>query len=139
MSGRGPRLADVAHELRSPLNAIRTWAHVLESQLRDASPEVQRALDGIRIGIDDQVRVIDALERAGENSAGPDAVPTASPPRGAAAMSKRKDAQPEVSGTEKQQPNPQKPEANKPEMPGEERADKGRADAVNKTTRRGER
>ena len=65
MNAREPRLADVAHELRSPLNAIRTWAHVLESQLPDASPEIQRALDGIRIAIDQQVGVIESLlERA---------------------------------------------------------------------------
>ena len=65
MNAREPRLADVAHELRSPLNAIRTWAHVLESQLPDASPEIRRALDGIRIAIDQQVGVIESLlERA---------------------------------------------------------------------------
>ena len=62
MSPREPRLADAAHELRSPLNAIKTWAHVLESHLPDASPEVRRALDGIRIAIDQQVGVIESLE-----------------------------------------------------------------------------
>ena len=64
MSAREPRLADVAHELRSPLNAIRTWTHVLESRLPDPSPEVRRALDGIRIAIEQQVGVIESLETA---------------------------------------------------------------------------
>lgn len=62
MSVREPRLADVAHELRSPLNAIRTWAHVLETQLPHPTPEVRRALDGIRLAIEQQVGVIESLE-----------------------------------------------------------------------------
>jgi signal transduction histidine kinase len=64
MKGRELRLADVAHELRSPLNAIRTWTHVLESQLPNATPEVRRALEGIRIAIEQQVGVIESLEHA---------------------------------------------------------------------------
>ena len=54
-------LAIVSHELRSPLNAIKSWTHVLENQLRDADPAVRRALDGIMIGIEAQVRLIDDL------------------------------------------------------------------------------
>lgn len=55
-------LAVVAHELRSPLNGIQSWAHVLESQLdADASSLVQRALVGIRTGIDQQVRLLEDL------------------------------------------------------------------------------
>ena len=61
MKSRGRQPADVAHELRTPLNAIKTWTHVLEGQLRDAGPEVQRALEGIRVGIDQQARLIEAL------------------------------------------------------------------------------
>ena len=64
MSARELRLADLAHELRSPLNAIRTWAHVLESQLPSPTPEVRRAIDGIRFAIEQQVRVIESLEAA---------------------------------------------------------------------------
>jgi len=47
-------LAVVSHELRSPLNGIQSWAHVLEQQDGERSPAFQRALDGIRIGIEQQ-------------------------------------------------------------------------------------
>src|SRR5581483_1321944 len=69
------RVLDViSHELRSPLNVIQSWSHVLENELSralaeesgrdvgvDASPAAQRALAGIRIGVRDQVRLIDQL------------------------------------------------------------------------------
>jgi len=54
-------LAIVSHELRSPLNGIKSWTHVLENQLRDAEQPVRRALAGIMIGVDHQVRLIDDL------------------------------------------------------------------------------
>ncbi len=54
-------LAIVSHELRSPLNGIKSWTHVLENQLRNAEPSVRRALAGIMIGVDHQVRLIDDL------------------------------------------------------------------------------
>jgi len=54
-------LALVSHELRSPLNAIKSWAHVLEQQLRDAPPPVRRPLEGIKLGVEHQVRIIDDL------------------------------------------------------------------------------
>jgi PAS domain S-box-containing protein len=54
-------LAIVSHELRSPLNGIKSWTHVLENQLRDADPAIRRALAGIMIGVDHQVRLIDDL------------------------------------------------------------------------------
>jgi PAS domain S-box-containing protein len=54
-------LAIVSHELRSPLNGIKSWTHVLQSQLRDADPAVRRALAGIMIGVEHQVRLIDDL------------------------------------------------------------------------------
>jgi PAS domain S-box-containing protein len=54
-------LAIVSHELRSPLNGIKSWTHVLENLLRDAEPAVRRALAGIMIGVDHQVRLIDDL------------------------------------------------------------------------------
>jgi PAS domain S-box-containing protein len=54
-------LAIVSHELRSPLNGIKSWTHVLENQLRSADPAVQRALAGIMIGVEHQVRLIDDL------------------------------------------------------------------------------
>jgi PAS domain S-box-containing protein len=54
-------LAIVSHELRSPLNGIKSWTHVLENHLRDADPTVKRALAGIMIGVEHQVRLIDDL------------------------------------------------------------------------------
>ena len=54
-------LAIVSHELRSPLNGIQSWTEVLRTTLGDANPLAQRALAGIRIGIEQQVRMIDDL------------------------------------------------------------------------------
>ena len=54
-------LAIVSHELRSPLNGIKSWTHVLESRLRDADPAIQRAIAGIMIGVEQQVRLIEGL------------------------------------------------------------------------------
>ncbi|HYC35468.1 MAG TPA: ATP-binding protein [Usitatibacter sp.] len=54
-------LAIVSHELRSPLNGIKSWTHVLQNQLRNAEPTVKRALAGIMIGVDQQVRLIEDL------------------------------------------------------------------------------
>jgi PAS domain S-box-containing protein len=54
-------LAVVSHELRSPLNGIKSWTHVLENQLRDPDPTVRRALAGIMIGVEHQVRLIEDL------------------------------------------------------------------------------
>jgi len=54
-------LAIVSHELRSPLNGIKSWTHVLANQLADADPTVRRAIAGILIGVEHQVRLIDDL------------------------------------------------------------------------------
>ena len=54
-------LAIVSHELRSPLNGIKSWTHVLANQLHDADPTVRRAIAGILIGVEHQVRLIDDL------------------------------------------------------------------------------
>ena len=54
-------LAIVSHELRSPLNGIKSWTHVLENLLGDASATVRRALAGILIGVEHQVRLIEDL------------------------------------------------------------------------------
>jgi PAS domain S-box-containing protein len=54
-------LAIVSHELRSPLNGIKSWTHVLENLLRDAEAPVRRALAGIMIGVEHQVRLIEDL------------------------------------------------------------------------------
>ncbi|WP_151636663.1 hybrid sensor histidine kinase/response regulator [Noviherbaspirillum aerium] len=56
-------LAIVSHELRAPLNGIQSWAHVLENYVKDAIeiPLAQRALQGIKTGINQQVRLIEDL------------------------------------------------------------------------------
>lgn len=54
-------LSIVSHELRSPLNGIQSWTHVLENRLSDAPPPVQRAITGIKTGVQQQVRLIEDL------------------------------------------------------------------------------
>jgi len=56
-------LAIVSHELRAPLNGIQSWAHVLENYVNDASAAtlVKRALNGIKTGVAQQVRLIEDL------------------------------------------------------------------------------
>lgn len=54
-------LAVVSHELRSPLNGIKSWTHVLENRLRERDPTVRRAIAGIMIGVEHQVRLIEDL------------------------------------------------------------------------------
>jgi PAS domain S-box-containing protein len=56
-------LAIVSHELRAPLNGIQSWAHVLENYVKDTSsaPLAQRALQGIKTGVSQQVRLIEDL------------------------------------------------------------------------------
>jgi signal transduction histidine kinase len=56
---RDQALSTASHDLRSPLNAMHSWAYVLERQLAQADPNLQRALAGIRTGIDQQVALID--------------------------------------------------------------------------------
>ncbi|CAB3747650.1 histidine kinase [Burkholderia sp. MSh2] len=56
---RDHALSTASHDLRSPLNAMHSWAYVLERQLANADPNLQRALAGIRTGIDQQVALID--------------------------------------------------------------------------------
>jgi signal transduction histidine kinase len=55
-------LEQLAHELRTPLNGIKSWAHVLETLLEDPDPTVARAIDGILLGVEQQVALIDKLE-----------------------------------------------------------------------------
>jgi len=58
----GKLVAHVAHELRAPLNGIKTWAHVLENQLPEGNATARRAIAGIMTGVDQQVRLIEDLE-----------------------------------------------------------------------------
>lgn len=52
-------LSLVSHDLRSPLNAIHSWAYVLERKIDAADAAAQRALAGIRSGIDQQVKLLE--------------------------------------------------------------------------------
>ena len=54
-------------------------------------------------------------------------------------MSKRKDVQPDVNDDRTAQDRPSRPEPDTLEGPGRKHESKGEQDAVNKTTRRGER
>ena len=50
----------LAHDLRASLNGLRTWSQVLAERLRGhPDPLVARALEGIRAGVDQQVRLIE--------------------------------------------------------------------------------
>ena len=65
MNAGGQRLRDFAerysHALRTPLNGIHAWAHMLEARLPADDPVARRALDGILQGVAQQVRVLDEL------------------------------------------------------------------------------
>ncbi len=52
-------LSLVSHDLRSPLNAIHSWAYVLERKLDAADAAAQRALAGIRSGVEQQVKLLE--------------------------------------------------------------------------------
>jgi K+-sensing histidine kinase KdpD len=54
-------LSRVSHDLRSPLNAIHSWAYVLERKIDNADATAQRALGGIRTGVEQQVRLLETL------------------------------------------------------------------------------
>ena len=60
-----PDAADqLAHRLRGSLNTLVLWSAVLQRQLQDASPLVQRSLAGLCEAVEEQVRIIEELERA---------------------------------------------------------------------------
>jgi hypothetical protein len=122
----------VAHDLRSSLGAMSTWARVLEDRLRGfPDPIVHRALEGLRAGVSQQVEIIENLLEA-------DAV---QPPLRSHPMSKRKDAQPDIAEDSAHAECPKRPEPSvmKPEAPGGPREAKAEEDAKNKVTRKGER
>ncbi|WP_213301549.1 sensor histidine kinase [Paraburkholderia sacchari] len=54
-------LSRVSHDLRSPLNAIHSWAYVLERKIDSADAAAQRALAGIRTGVEQQVQLLETL------------------------------------------------------------------------------
>lgn len=53
---------ELAHKLRTPLNSIKSWAQVLESVIEDPDPMVARAIEGILIGVEQQVALIERME-----------------------------------------------------------------------------
>jgi len=52
-------LSVVSHDLRGPLNAIHSWGYVLERKVDANDPAAQRALAGIRSGVEQQVKLIE--------------------------------------------------------------------------------
>ncbi|HEV3011010.1 MAG TPA: PAS domain-containing protein, partial [Burkholderiales bacterium] len=54
-------LAIVSHELRSPLNALRGWSHLLATTRPLEAPLVDRAAKAIKRNVDHQTRLIDDL------------------------------------------------------------------------------
>jgi hypothetical protein len=128
-SGAGrDRSAAAAHELRTSLNAVRTWVQVLEDRLgASADPVVRRALDGMRAGVSRQVEIIENLLEGG----------AVKPPFRRPAMGKRNDAKPDVPDDTPHTERPERPEPSttKPEPPGGPRESKAEEDKV---TRRGE-
>ncbi|KLU25390.1 histidine kinase [Caballeronia mineralivorans PML1(12)] len=52
-------LGVVSHDLRGPLNAIHSWGYVLERKVDVADAAAQRALGGIRSGVEQQVKLIE--------------------------------------------------------------------------------
>ncbi|MFM0416873.1 sensor histidine kinase [Paraburkholderia aromaticivorans] len=54
-------LSLVSHDLRGPLNAIHSWAYVLERKLDANDPNAQRAVTGIRNGVDQQVKLLETI------------------------------------------------------------------------------
>lgn len=58
---RDHMLSILSHDLRGPLNAIHSWSHVLERKLDPNDASVQRALNGVRTGVEQQVRLIEEV------------------------------------------------------------------------------
>ncbi|HEV3426200.1 MAG TPA: HAMP domain-containing sensor histidine kinase [Paraburkholderia sp.] len=54
-------LSLVSHDLRSPLNAIHSWAYVLERKLDANDSAAQRAIGGIRSGVEQQVKLLETI------------------------------------------------------------------------------
>lgn len=61
VKARSALISAAAHDLRSPLNGIQGWAHVLESRVGSESPLVRRALAGIQNGVEQQAQLIGDL------------------------------------------------------------------------------
>jgi PAS domain S-box-containing protein len=67
---RDALLAIVSHELRSPLNSIRLWASLLQSDAKPDADMVQRAVQQIESSVDAQSRLINDLLDASRIASG---------------------------------------------------------------------
>lgn len=73
-------LSLVSHDLRGPLNAIHSWAHVLERKLAVEDPGIARAIAGIRTGVEQQVKLIeDVIDRTRQQTRNLTLAPTSTP------------------------------------------------------------
>jgi hypothetical protein len=109
---------------------MRNWTHVLETRLAGhPDPMVQRAITGLNAAVEQQVGVIENLLEAR----------AVEPPLRRTAMTKRKDAQPDIpeDSARKGAKRPAPPDPR--EAPGGRNAAKAERDARNKSTREGER
>lgn len=57
-------IGQVAHDLRSALNGVQSWAYVLDHSLEMPPTSAQRALAGIRTGMLQQLGLIEHMEEA---------------------------------------------------------------------------
>lgn len=55
-------IEQVAHDLRSSLNAIQSWSYVLDRSVDTLPAPAQRALDGMRSGMQQQLALIEEME-----------------------------------------------------------------------------
>ena len=60
----GALIEQASHDLRSSLNAIQSWSYVLERSVESLTAPAQRALDGIRAGMQQQLALIEEMEEA---------------------------------------------------------------------------
>lgn len=57
-------IEQASHDLRSSLNAIQSWGYVLDRSIDSPTAPAQRALDGIRSGMQQQLALIEEMEEA---------------------------------------------------------------------------
>ena len=60
----GALIDQTVHDLRSSLNAIQSWAYVLERGIDQSAAPARRALEGVRAGIQQQLALVEEMEEA---------------------------------------------------------------------------
>lgn len=55
-------IEQASHDLRSSLNAIQSWSYVLDRSIDSLAAPAQRALDGMRSGMQQQLALIEEME-----------------------------------------------------------------------------